>query len=260
MCISSGDSAFDSLFSCNFHVLVSYAPSPSCIFHWPILSFILKLWMITLSKFKRSSRRPLNCVAFNPANPNMIATGSWDTAIRLWDIFNKSRKAVSCLSSTCVIVAFGVSSLHCGYLHFRCCEGIPPPSVMLPSIPVVLIWPLPLSTENSSCGQLSMALRWSPHSLSILCGVSQNSRSNEIIISIFYVARLECWVVTICPSTSFVTLLVVSSWSLSLMTANSRSVQVQPKWFQPQMLLNLRLLGTILSSLNAAHYAIDCLV
>jgi telomerase protein component 1 len=34
-------------------------------------------------------------VAFNPVKENVIATGSWDSAIRMWDIFHRERIAVS---------------------------------------------------------------------------------------------------------------------------------------------------------------------
>lgn len=59
------------------------------------------LWPLAPSIFVSTSlfSRPLNCVAFNPNSSNVIATGSWDSAIRMWDVFHKKRVAVRWLTS-----------------------------------------------------------------------------------------------------------------------------------------------------------------
>ena len=41
----------------------------------------------------------MNCVAWHP-DDSLIAVGSWDATIRIWDVYNKLRKGVGWLQQT----------------------------------------------------------------------------------------------------------------------------------------------------------------
>jgi len=40
------------------------------------------------------ARRPFNCIVMHSDN-QLVAVGSWDATVKLYDTFNKTRKAVS---------------------------------------------------------------------------------------------------------------------------------------------------------------------
>ena len=37
---------------------------------------------------------PVNCVSFHPEG-QLIVSGSWDSTLKIWDVFHKTKKAVS---------------------------------------------------------------------------------------------------------------------------------------------------------------------
>ena len=37
---------------------------------------------------------PLNCVSFNPTSDQLVAVGSWDTTVKIWDVFSQKRVKV----------------------------------------------------------------------------------------------------------------------------------------------------------------------
>ena len=37
---------------------------------------------------------PVNCVSFHPEG-QLIVSGSWDATLKIWDVFHKTKKAVS---------------------------------------------------------------------------------------------------------------------------------------------------------------------
>ena len=40
------------------------------------------------------AQSPINCVCWHP-DDSLVVTGAWDAAIRIFDVYNKVRKAVS---------------------------------------------------------------------------------------------------------------------------------------------------------------------